>query len=470
LIIKRFLFILVLFSITGCSTFENKPIVPDETALNIENRSLDDPGLKTFINQAYNRPSDQNQFDNWGLDDLTLAGFYYNPAIKVAYAQWNVATAGKKSAAERPNPSIGITPGNNQSNSTPTPWMAVFSTNFIIETAGKRDYRIENADQLANAARLNVISAAWRVRQDIWNSFIDLYVSTKRQILLSDQFDINQENLRLLKLQFDAGAISAFELAQARIASDTTKLALLDETRAKAAALAQLAKAIGVPVKALQKTIFTFDDLNVPAQMPIQELRRAALINRADILASLAEYAASQSTLGIEIAKQYPDIGIGPGYEYDQGDNKWSLGLSFTLPLFNQNQGAIAVAEARREEAAANFNALQTQVLNEIDIAQINFRATLNKKKSAEAMLADLIKHQQNAQKMLNAGEISYIQLIGVRLQKNSLELSHLQAEADLRLAYAQLETSLQIPLEFNAAIWQGASQNSEPLITRNTP
>jgi broad specificity phosphatase PhoE len=29
-----------------------------------------------------------------------------------------------------------------------------------------------------------------------------------------------------------------------------------------------------------------------------------------------------------EIAKQYPDIHLGPGYQYDQGVNKWTLGFS----------------------------------------------------------------------------------------------------------------------------------------------
>ena len=58
----------------------------------------------------------------------------------------------------------------------------------------------------------------------------------------------------------------------------------------------------------------------------------------------LAEYQASQSALQLEIARQYPDVQLGPGYEFDQGDNKWMLGLGVTLPVFNQNQGAIAAA------------------------------------------------------------------------------------------------------------------------------
>ena len=36
------------------------------------------------------------------------------------------------------------------------------------------------------------------------------------------------------------------------------------------------------------------------------------------------------------------------------------------LPLFNQNQGPIAQARARREQAAARFTALQTQIIDSL--------------------------------------------------------------------------------------------------------
>src|SRR5205085_2292763 len=99
--------------------------------------------------------------------------------------------------------------------------------------------------------------------------------------------------------------------------------------------------------------------------------RRELLLTRPDILASLAEYAASQSALQLEIAKQYPDIHLSPGYEFDQGDNKWSLGVGITLPIFNRNQGAIREAIAKRSEAAANFATLQAHAINETERAVV---------------------------------------------------------------------------------------------------
>jgi outer membrane protein TolC len=106
------------------------------------------------------------------------------------------------------------------------------------------------------------------------------------------------------------------------------------------------------------------------------------LQGRSDIQSALAEYAAAEADLQLQIAKQYPDVHLSPGYQYDQGDNKWSLGVTFELPLLNQNQGPIAEARARRLESAARFTELQAKVIGEIDRASAAYprRARTNRR------------------------------------------------------------------------------------------
>ena len=84
-------------------------------------------------------------------------------------------------------------------------------------------------------------------------------------------------------------------------------------------------------------------------------IQRDAVLNRLDVRRALAQYAAAEADLQLEIAKQYPDLQIGPGYTYEEGNSFFTLGLSATLPVFNRNQGPIAEAEARRRQAAAAF-------------------------------------------------------------------------------------------------------------------
>ena len=38
-----------------------------------------------------------------------------------------------------------------------------------------------------------------------------------------------------------------------------------------------------------------------------------------------------EAALRLEIAKQYPDVHLNPGYQFDTGENKWALGVGLTL-------------------------------------------------------------------------------------------------------------------------------------------
>ena len=132
-----------------------------------------------------------------------------------------------------------------------------------------------------------------------------------------------------------------------------------------------------------------------------------ALRSRADILGALADYAAAEADLRLEIAKQYPDLHLGPGYAWNNGnagDNQWSLGLTLELPILDQNQGPIAEAEARRKLAAAKFVELQSQVIGEIDRAVAGFRVAREQLQTGNELLAAEQQQQKSAQAQLKAG------------------------------------------------------------------
>ena len=109
------------------------------------------------------------------------------------------------------------------------------------------------------------------------------------------------------------------------------------------------------------------EDPPAEATLSPGSLQRTGLFNRIDVRRSLEEYAAAESAVRSEIARQYPDISFGPGFAYDQGQNKFTFGFSVTLPIFNRNKGPIAEAEARREEVATRFLSLQARVIGETD-------------------------------------------------------------------------------------------------------
>ena len=445
----------LLACLCGCTHFQPKPIHPDKTATAFEARTLSDPGLRRFI--ATNL---HHEVTAWDVPSLTLVALYFHPDLDVARAQWTVARAGIRTAGERPNPSVTLAPGYNTTTAAPSPWMPLAAFDIPIETAGKRNYRLAQAQFTAEAARLRLAATAWQVRSRVRSSFVTLIAAHESESLLQKQHVFQEKILQILIKQDAAGGVSAFELMQARLASQNALLTWRDAQRKNGEARSQLAEALGVPVKALEGVQLALGGEKLPDTLPAPDVRRQALLHRADLLAALADYAASQSALQLEIAKQYPDIHLGPGYQYDQGDNKWTLGLTLTLPLLNRNQGAIGEAEARRTEAAAKFGALQVGVLAELDRALASVTAAREKLADTEKMMTQLQQQEHAAQAMQSAGEISQVELLALRLPLAAAALARLDAETQAQQAIGALEDAVQLPL----ATFQGLEKTGVPV------
>jgi len=452
----------MLIALAACTTFESEPIVPGQSAAELQARSLADPSLRAFVDSHSSTFSSANPSAGWDLSAVTLAAFYFHPELDVARAQWAVAEAARITAGARPAPTIGATSGRNTTTSTPSPRLVTATANLTFETGGKRGYRIAQATQLAEAARLNVAEIAWQVRAGVRSGMLDLYGALESQRLLREQQGAYADLLRILEGQFAAGAISAFELTQGKLAADAATLAVRDAERREAEARARLAGAIGVPADALADIDFSFSDFESSLAAPdTAQARQQALLNRPDILSLLSEYAASQSALQVAIAGQYPDIGLGPGYEFDQGDTKWSLGLAVSLPA-DRNRGPIAEARARREEAAARFGALQASVLQDIDVAVAAYRSAARKQSDADTMLDDLTRQEAVARGMLAAGAISGADLATLHVQLSASALASLDASVQKWQAAGLLEDAIQDPQRLPNSVWEQLSRAAQ--------
>lgn len=447
--------------LVGCVRFEAQNLVPEKTAKQLNERSLEDPLLRDYLGRYSTNRTLPWPLPVWDLDHLVLAGLYFHPDLDLSRAHWAVAQAGGKTARERPNPTLSVSPAYNSSQGVPTPWLVTAALDIPVETAGKRGYRVALADQLSEAARWNIASVAWAVRSHIRDSLLNLSAALQSESLLREQKAIQEENLRILENEFQLGAISAFERTQARIAADGTRLALRDSERQREESRVQLAEAIGVPLSVLSGIRLSFSTVEaLPAELPDAELRAKALFHRADLLSLLAEFEASQSALQLEIARQYPDIHLGPGYEFDQGDNKWSLAPSLTLPLLNRNRGAIAEAKARREEVAAAFLSAQARALADLERSAAGYRASLQKVDDVESLRIDLLKQESSAQSMLAAGEISKSDLAALRLQLSSAALARLDSLTKSRQAYGLLEDAMQDSLHLSPSAWETSDRD----------
>lgn len=448
----RFRWILLLMLMTtGCTLFHDQPLSPTQNLDAFESRTLDRADLAVYMKA--NPQVVQWPLPTWSVTDLTLAAFFYHPDLDVARAQLATIQGELKTAGERPNPSVSVSPGFNSNNdsgaSGVSSWMVDMALDIPIETANKRGYRIAQVQYLSDAARLNIATIAWSVRSRVRQALLDIYAAQEAETNFVAQQTIQSNSVQLLQLQLEAGEVSPFEVSQARIPLNATRLAVVEAQERQAQARVQLAVAIGVPSKALKNIALSFDAItNIPQALPAEEVRRKALLSRPDVLAMLAEYEATQSALQLEIAKQYPDINIGPGYSYDQSENKWAIGVSVTLPVFNQNQGAILTAEGRRSETAARFRALQASITGQIEQAVANYESSTKKLQAAESLARELAEKVKATRKMFEAGEMLKLEVIAADLEIGTNALAQLNARIETLQTLGEIEDALQQPLD----------------------
>ncbi|OOO02601.1 MAG: hypothetical protein USCGTAYLOR_01180 [Chromatiales bacterium USCg_Taylor] len=280
---SRLLLLPCVVLLAGCAGFEPKPLALAQTASKLESRTLADAGLRS------------------DLAGLTLVAFFYHPSLEVARAQWGVATAGIKTAAGRPNPTVSVTPGYNfNAASGISSWFPGFTFDVPIETAGKRGKRIRHAEHLAESVRQTLTTVAWQVRGNLRTALIDLTTSERRRDLLRQQLEVQQRLAELLDQRRRAGGASAVGVSAARVALTKLQADEADADSQVAEARNRLAEALGLPVVALDGVQFRFplESVSNLAALPNRaEARRLALQQRSDIRAALANYEASQSAL-----------------------------------------------------------------------------------------------------------------------------------------------------------------------------
>jgi outer membrane protein TolC len=255
-----------------------------------------------------------------------------------------------------------------------------------------------------------------------------------------------------LEQRFSVGEIPRPEVDLARIELSKTHLAISASEGQIAEAKAALAASIGIPVAGLQGLTFSWSELNSPPtaeSLSPEQIQREAVLNRLDVRRSLAQYAAAEADLQLEISKQYPDIQIGPGYTYEEKNNFFTLGLSTTLPIFSRNQGPIAEAEARRKEAAAAFLEKQAQVIAGSERALALYIAALRELAEADQSLHRLQDVQfQTMQQAVRLGEEDRLALNGVRIESSFVTRTRLDALARAQSALGELEDAVQRPLD----------------------
>jgi len=401
---------------------------------------------------------------NWELSSLTIAALHFNPDLQIARAKLLPLRAAIETAGEAPNPSISWSPQYSTDPSGVPPWTLGFTFDIPIETAKKRELREKAARASLRPSELSVLQTAWGVRMKVREALLQCKQAQDLEQILRSEQQLLSTNRVLYAPYAERGQVPEVVVLDAKRKEQSNRLELEDSHLRQIQCRDTLAAAIGVSPEVLRVLPIGFRALeHLPTFTSQQalELQDRALQTRSDVQGALADYQVAEAALELEIAKQYPDIQLSPGYSYDQGEHKWGLGLGLTLPVFNQNRGPIHEAEAKREELAVTFSSLQARAIGELQSRFDAYKQLVTTVAVAEQNLAVQKQYVNWLRDRLKVGELAKPLLLTAELDVIAARKALTESSYRAQLQLGLLEDALQSSFSdsFDSTISQRAAE-----------
>jgi outer membrane protein TolC len=375
------------------------------------------------------------------VTDIAEVALENNLDLRAARAQSGVARAQMLQAGMPPNPSVtgallplvdgpGVTTAYNTG--------LTYDFKSLVTLSARR----RSAEQAAHQVDAQILWQEWQVVGQARLLAVDIMQGERSRKLLAQARDLLSRRVDLVRRALAAGNTTLVTLAPdvAALQSIVTQAKDLDrlqlQRRHQLNALLGLAPDASLPL-AERPDLPSYDGAAVLRSLPSLAARRP------DLVALRFGYAAEDEKLRAAILAQFPNLTIGvTGGSDNSYIRNFGPQITLELPIFDRNQGNIAIERATRQrlhdEYAARLSAADGQVRamvseiallsSQLDVARRD--AVLLRRSAAEATAA------------FNDGNLderSYVDFVSAELAKEQEILSVEQSILEQQIAVATL-------------------------------
>jgi len=323
----------------------------------------------------------------------------------------SIAEASLITARLRPNPVVSVggdhlkaLPGYNEPSGAGPPEYNV-RTDFVLERGGKRQSRIEVAQNGIQLAQLQLLDQVRKLILDVQSAFVDLQLAKANLALAEESLKALTEIVDVNAVRVKAGDLADVELVRSRIAAlqfrNQVKQAELGVRTQKNRLQFLLGRTQPRADFDIARNFRGEKELIDPSQ-----IRATAEQLRPDLQALRREQARSQAELRLQLAQGKVDYVIGTEYRRQQGLAGMgnSLGVFFqtNIPIFNKNQGEVERVRREQQQIEARLRELEASIGVEIENAYQQYSTAL-------VLLADIERDMLGqARDVRNITEYSY--------------------------------------------------------------
>ncbi len=365
----------------GCSQYQPKALTeqaiqqqlktPTAQQLNIQAAQIKHPLLK---------PIPVNIQDGLSPDEAAILALLRNPELRAARDHHGIANAQLLQAGLLPNPTFSynfaaLSGGLDQGKVTGLGLGLGWEVTALITRSNK----LTAAEAEQQAVDLQIAWQEWQIAQAAKSAVYQLLVYSKQQLLLEEMLQRLESNRMQIQQAADEGLVTELDRVAAISAKNVIDVRLQAVMQQKNQQQQRLNRALGLKpdeVIQLQQDLDLTDEWAAPAY---DQLTHDLSHRRLDLMALQQGYKNQDEQVRIKVLQQFPQISIGfaqtknPSAYYTLG-----AGVTVTLPIFDQNQGQIALAVATRQQLFDEYTNREFQA--KADVAELLVTiASLNK-------------------------------------------------------------------------------------------
>ena len=441
---------LIPLMLNACSfqQYQAKPIDTQANLAKLSEKDPNGPAFQEFL-IAHGYKSDQLPVQNWGLEDLTYCALFFHPSLDLAKAKSQAAALSVATTAESAIPTLNaLSRRSNGRNQIIKPYAMDFSVDVPLDLVKKGEIRVENAQHLFEMTELELAQTAWQLRNAIAQIWLE-YQFNQEQIRLLNKAQIqHQAIIAIHEKRLALGLASNLDMNAAKLLLQSNESQLNQAQQQSLILQNQIASNTGLPIAQFKKMALKKDGAFQGKQIwQLEEIKKTALLNRIDLRIALLRYATMEDKLKLEIANQYPDLVISPGYSYEFGDSIWSLGFSGLMTFLNKNKAAIAEARQLREVEGAAFDVLQNKIIGDTHAAYSELMAAQDAVEKHRKILLTHEDQERRMAKLLTAGQIDRLAFTLAKLETVQAEKALAAALYQHNDAIRKLENLMEKPL-----------------------
>jgi cobalt-zinc-cadmium efflux system outer membrane protein len=322
-----------------------------------------------------------------------------------------------------------------------------FTAFQAVDALWLQPVRVRAAELDLDRVSQTMVQNGLDVIRDVRVAHANLLLAQQQAEVASEAESLRRKIAELAQKRLDAGDISELEATTSRIdalqARATASRAVPDVELARQRLLALLGLVSPeARVQSPEMTAVASPSLPLDSgPSALDSLLSTALAMRPDLRAAEVTVEAACERVGLA-RKQF--MNLDAVYDANGSGSRGfesGPGLRFSIPIFNRNQGGIAIADAQWQRAARQYVAVRDQVTLEVRTAHTQMeQAQQNLNLVRNEILPALQQAQELARRNYENGGAPYFLVLQTTSQYLDARSRELQLEADLRRAIAELE------------------------------